>query len=268
MVEQRGQKLNQLLHDLPEGLIVDSVWLSERGYAGNLRSHYVEKNWLEQLTRSVYQRPRRGELKWQQVVISLQTILDYSPLVVGGGTALEVLGYSHYVSQKQNEIHLYGPKQPPAWINKLPLEQKFIYHSNKKLFGDNLPTQFLTSKELITNKPWGQWEWVITLSSPERAILELLDELPNDADFHNVDKIMEGLSSLSPKKLQKLLNACKSVKVNRLFFFFADRHKHAWLKQLSKKDIEFGSGKRKLVEGGKFDNKYQITVPEDLDGLY
>ncbi len=55
---------------------------------------------------------------------------------------------------------------------------------------------------------------------------------------------------------------------NRLFFFFADRHKHAWLKQLSKKDVEFGSGKRKLVEGGKFDNKYQITVPEDLDGLY
>ncbi|PZP56520.1 MAG: hypothetical protein DI586_03400 [Micavibrio aeruginosavorus] len=270
MVEQKGQKLNQLYFDLPEGMIVDSHWLNSRGYASNLRAHYIHKNWLEQPARSVYQRPRRGELKWEQVVISLQTLLleEYGPLVVGGETALELQGFSHYISQNIKTVHLYGPKPPPNWLYHLPVKQKFVFHADKRLFGDNLLSRGLTAKEVETQRPWGQWDDAITLSSPERAILELIDELPDNESFHKVDKIMEGLPNLSPRKLQKLLSACKSIKVNRLFFFFADRHKHAWLKQLNKQNIDFGSGKRRLVEHGKLDNKYLITVPEDLDGLH
>jgi hypothetical protein len=64
--------------------------------------------------------------------------------------------------------------------------------------------------------------------------------------------------------LQKLLEDCKSVKVKRLFFFFADRHNHAWLKRLDRSRIDLGKGKRMLVRGGKLDPTYEITVPEDL----
>ena len=78
---------------------------------------------------------------------------------------------------------------------------------------------------------------------------------------------MEGLSNLSPRRLQTLLAACKSVKVKRLFFFLADRHNHAWKNRLKKEDIDFGKGKRMLVKGGKLNHAYQITVPEDLDGV-
>jgi len=117
-------------------------------------------------------------------------------------------------------------------------------------------------------KPWGQWEWPLTLSTPERAILELLDELPDAESFDQVDKLMEGLSTLSPRRLQKLLQDCKNVKVKRLFFFFADRHQHAWLKRLNKESIDFGKGKRMLVKGGKLDRSYLITVPEALNGVF
>ena len=55
-------------------------------------------------------------------------------------------------------------------------------------------------------------------------MLELLDELPERETFHQVDMLMEGLTNLSPRRLQKLLADCRSVKVKRLFFFFADRH--------------------------------------------
>ena len=102
---------------------------------------------------------------------------------------------------------------------------------------------------------------------PERAVIELLDELPARESFHQVDKLFEGLSALSPRRLQPLLESCRSVKVKRLFFFFADRHKHAWLKRLDKSAVDFGSGKRKLVDGGRLDPTYEITVPEDLDGV-
>ncbi|TFV39092.1 hypothetical protein E4K65_40630 [Bradyrhizobium niftali] len=51
----------------------------------------MKSDWLEQPARSVFRRPR-GTLSWRQVVISLQTILNYSPLVVGGRSALELQG--------------------------------------------------------------------------------------------------------------------------------------------------------------------------------
>jgi hypothetical protein len=55
------------------------------------------------------------------------------------------------------------------------------------------------------------------------------------------------------------------VKVKRLFLWFAERHSHAWLPKLDRKDIDLGSGKRMLVRGGKLDPKFNITVPENLD---
>jgi hypothetical protein len=105
------------------------------------------------------------------------------------------------------------------------------------------------------------------MSGPERALLELLHELPYNESFHQADMLMEGLSTLSPTRLQKLLQDCKNVKTKRLFFFFADRHQHAWLKHLNRKTIDLGAGKRMLVKGGRFDAKHMITVPESLDGL-
>jgi hypothetical protein len=119
----------------------------------------------------------------------------------------------------------------------------------------------------LTALPWGQWDWPLVLSTPERALLELLDELPGRESFHQVDMLMQGMTNLSPRRLQKLLAECKNVKVKRLFFFFADRHRHAWLKHLKKADFDLGKGKRMLVRGGKLDKAYQITVPEDLNGL-
>ena len=79
--------------------------------------------------------------------------------------------------------------------------------------------------------------------------------------------VMEGLSTLSPARMQALLADCRNVKVKRLFFYFADRHKHAWLKQLDRKAVDLGSGKRVLDKCGRYDPVHMITVPGDLDSL-
>lgn len=100
------------------------------------------------------------------------------------------------------------------------------------------------------------------MSSPERAILELLDEVPKRETFHQADVLIEGLSNLSPRRLQPLLTACRSVKVKRLFLWFAERHRHAWLNKLDRNRIDLGKGNRMLVRGGKLDPKFKITVPE------
>jgi hypothetical protein len=281
MAGQKDSFLNRLERDLPEGLVVDAAWLRKRGYSRQLLNHYTSNGWLEQPARGVYQRPR-GKLGWQQVVISLQALLQW-PLVVGGRTALELQGYAHYLPRELKEVHLYGPKPPPGWVEKLPLEVRFVYHNGSKLFRNDPITRGLSSLNWNlkqdhgksndpihgswTTQPWGQWEWPLTLSTPERALFELLDELPNHESFHQVDMLMEGLSNLSPRRLQKLLVDCKNVKVKRLFFYFADRHPHAWMKRLDKDAIDLGEGKRMLVKNGKLNKAYLITVPEDMDGL-
>ena len=108
------------------------------------------------------------------------------------------------------------------------------------------------------------WRWPIKASSPERAILEALDELPRDASFENLDKVFEGLTTLRPGRLMALLTACRSVKVRRLFFVFADRHGHGWRKYLDSSKIDFGSGPRALAAGGRLHPVYRIYVPQDL----
>jgi len=278
MPGQRTQHLNQLEKQLPEGLVVTSSWLRQHGYSRQLLSHYVRTGWLRQPTRGVYQRPR-GSLSWQQIVISLQTLLKEA-LVVGGRSALEIQGYAHYLRQEIKEVYLYGPEPSPHWLERLPAKVRFIYRNSRKLFPAEADQRsFMTlikglkaqpSPATDTGflvQPWGQWDWGLVLSAPERAILELLDELPGRESFEQADKLMEGLSNLSPQRLQKLLTRCRSIKVKRLFFFFADRHQHAWLKRIDRAAVDLGKGKRMLVKDGKLDRAYQITVPENLDAV-
>ena len=101
------------------------------------------------------------------------------------------------------------------------------------------------------------------ISSPERAILEALDELPDHESFHNLDATFESLTTLRPRKLNALLAECTSVKVKRLFFVFADRHAHTWRKHIQPEAINLGKGDRALVQGGKLHPDYRITVPAE-----
>ena len=262
MTMRSDGKLNRLQHELPEGLLADAAWMEAHGYSSALRNQYVRAGWLESPARRVYRRSR-ASLTWQQVIISLQTVLGYA-LTVGGRTALEQQGYAHYLSADMREVHIYGPKPPPTWLDDLPLPTKFRRHNSLRLFPGNaeLPedvSTIIVSADSFTN-------YSIRYASKERAILELLDELPKHESFHHADVLMEGLSNLSPRRLQTLLEACASVKVKRLFLFFAERHRHAWLSKLDVSRINLGSGKRVLVKGGKFNPRFNITIPSDLGG--
>ncbi len=281
MSEESHGKLNQLQRELPEGLIVDSSWLKQRRYSAQLAQKYVTSGWLERIAHGVYRRPA-GRLLWQHVIISLQTLMA-KPLLVGGQTALSLHGFSHYLEREDRHVHLYGPYPAPAWLNKLPLTVTFHYHNSETLFRNDpihfglvsrtwnirdggsaeIGPQYIPSLSVM---PWGQWEWPLALSTPERAALEMLDGLPNEESFEQADKFFESLTTLRPRRLQQLLADCKSIKVKRLFFFFADRHQHPWRKHLDKDVIDFGHGKRSLVPGGRLDPTYLITVPEEFHG--
>ena len=246
------------------GLLADAPWFEAHGYSRSLRPHYVAAGWLEQPSRGVYKRPG-GKLVWQQVVISLQTLMGRC-LHVGGRTALDLHGFTHYVPvDGPVDIHLYGQRSLPGWTGKLPLDTRFIFHKADTLFeasmSDDADTVFG-----VTHLPWGSPERTLVLSTPERAVLEMLADVPQRETFHQADMLMAGLATLSPRRLQVLLEGCRSVKVKRLFLWFAERHGFRFMNRIDRKPIDLGHGKRLLAKGGKLDRAYLITVPEDLHG--
>jgi hypothetical protein len=204
------------------------------------------------------------------------------PVSVGGRTALELHGFAHYLVQAPTEVHLYTEKPLPGWVVKAPVDNYYVLHNRARLFpkSQDAPDKsdlsapsghtFVRKGVLpgaLNVLPWGPWNWPLVVSTPERALLELLDELPARETFHQVDMLVDGLATLSPKRLQELLLDCRSIKVKRLFFFFADRHDHRWLKRIRRKEIDLGKGKRVLVKGGTLDPTYQITVPRNLNAV-
>lgn len=252
-------KLNRLQQELPEGLLADAAWMEAHGYSSALRSQYVRAGWLNSPARRVYRRAHTP-LTWQQVVISLQQVLDL-PLTVGGRTALEQQGYAHYLKASIKEVHLYGPNRPPTWLDSLPLDLTFLWRNSLRLFPGDADAPPVPSPVMISVAGLAL---PIRYSSKERAVLELLNELPERESFLQVDALMEGLGDLSPRRMQTLLESCANVKVKRLFLFFADRHRHAWLSHLDTTRVDLGAGKRVLVKGGKLDRRYNITVPADF----
>ena len=271
---QRQQRLKHLLNSVPPGFIVDSAWLRAQGSDPKSIHHYVEHGWLERVVRGVYRRPlpqgaREGaDTAWQVALVSLQWIMNH-PVHLGGESALALAGFTHYLTLgPEPSAHVYG--EVPTWLRRLPVGAQFVVHS-RTLFGDD-PTGLIEADrdgpsdgpETTSGPTVAVWRWPIKASSPERAILEAIDELPNRASFHNLDMIFEGLVSLRPTQLGALLAICRSVKVRRLFFVFADRHRHAWRKYLDTSKIDFGSGPRALVTGGKLHPTYRIYLPADL----
>lgn len=264
----RKQRLKPMLDKVPPGFLVDSGWLKDQGIDSKSINRYVASGWLERVIRGVYRRPipdgAHGSttVSWESTLLSLQRILEYD-VYLGGESALDLAGYYHYLRfGEPRQVHFYG--NVPAWIKRLPIQTKIVAH-RRSLFGDD-PTGIGDSVRQVgeTRGTVSMWHWSIKASSPERAILEALDELRNRSGFDYLDKIFESLTTLRPKQLMELLTVCSSVKVRRLFFVFADKHQHPWRKHLDKSKIDFGSGPRALVDGGRIHAVYRISVPVEF----
>ncbi len=257
-------KLKGVLNAVPNGYLVDAKWLTQHGIAYETFRDYVNRGWLIRVAQGVFKRPDGNTLPedliaWKACLVSLQHIMKRD-LHLGGISALAQLGYSHYLPLGESaQVWVYGA-DIPTWLVKLPLNAK-ITTRKLTLFAD--PSLGLTegtanSRDMVQN------DWQLIISTPERAILEALDELPDKESFHNLDMIFEGLTTLRPRLLTQLLNSCRKIKTKRLFFVFADKHNHAWNKQIDAADFDLGKGDRALVKGGKIHPNYRIMVPKDF----
>lgn len=250
---------------LPYGMLATRRWLVEQGLSAHALDNAVKTDTLLLLAKGVYSQYSRS-VSWEGVVASMQRMEkrqgeQLPPVVVGGLSALSLSGLSQYLSLgNAPHIHLYATGKLPTWLVRLSLPVEFKGHSTSKLWCESLTRD----KTFIKAYQWEAELPPVYFSCPEKAILEVLMELPESVSFEHADELMQGLVNLSPRKLDRLLTACKSVKAKRLFFWLARRQAYPWFSKLRIEDYDLGSGKRVVAKGGKLDAEYLITVPSHM----
>ncbi len=247
-----GSKINQLLQRWPNGTVAVSSWLENQGAYQQLVRKYEATAWLRRVGQGAYAKAG-DKAEWTGGLYALQEQLKL-PVHAGAKTALQMQGYAHFLPLgKGATVSLFGPPNVklPAWFKQHRWGVKVRYTTTNLFAGQ--ADQGLTKKEL--------GPYSIKLSAPERAMMEVLYGVPQVDSYEEARLLMEGLTTLRPRVVQALLETCASVKVKRLFMFLAENCKHAWAGKVDLSKVDFGKGKRALVKGGRFDSKYQITVP-------
>lgn len=246
---------------LPFGMVATKQWLISKGISKHFLDNGVKSGKIVSITPGLYYRAG-VPITWEGVVTSLQIMAEKS-VHVGGISALELSGLTHYLAPHANKaIHLYSESKLPGWLNKVSTKYEFHTHSTRKLWSPSV----MENSKFVRDYSWREDLSSFYASTPEKAYLEMLMEVPEKISFEHADAIMQGMTNLSPSRLELLLSCCCHVKVKRLFFWFSKRHNYRWYQKLTADDFDLGSGKRVVAPGGKLDPDFLITVPESMYG--
>lgn len=260
MGSSKQNKLNRLLQAIPRHAVVIPQRLDELGISPQLARKYVQNGWLIKIGSGAFARAGDNP-DWRGGLYALQSQLEMS-VHVGAVSALELHGRAHFLSVGQgNTVVLLSDKTEnlPAWFKRYPWTVE-LSHSCLSLFS-SVPEQATT--------PLACGDFSILVSAPERAILEEVHLVRDNNDIEHAVLLMEGLTTLRPELVQKLLEHCMSIKAKRLFLWAAESVGHSWFDELDLSKVELGTGKRQLYKGGKMSSKYLIMVPpqEDLPNV-
>lgn len=228
MATTNQTKVDRLYTQLSAGAPITSAQLGEMGISADLTVHYVRAGWLQRLARGVYCKPDEP-LHLHASLLVLQR--QVAGLHVGGKTALEWYGVRQYVSQ-QAVLHLYGwvTANLPDWFTRaFPSE----YH-RKRLF-DEKP------ERMLGLGPFENRESAPLVSTQERAVLELLDEVGVRQPLQEAKEITEGTYTLRAAVMMDLLKKCKRVKTVRLCLMLGRELSLPWFDKLDTAALPRGS---------------------------
>jgi len=246
-------KINSLIQALPRGSVLLPSWLLSQGYSYELQQSYRKSNWLKSIGKGAM--IKSGDTFVLTGALSALQNVENLNIHVGGRSALELQGLAHYlqISNPETTLFVNGRKNLPVWFTNNDWNTK-IKLFRLSLFND----------ETLGMTDFQEGELTMKISNPARAIMECLVLCPENFPIKESFELMEGLASLRPAKVQELLENCKSVKVKRLFLYFAEKANHSWFKYLDINKINLGVGNRSLVESGVLVSKYKLVLPNEL----
>lgn len=247
-----ADRLNNLLTSWPRGVVATSSWLQEQGISKQLASKYVGSGWLSSIGHGAAIRAG-DKVTWSGGLIAIQRQLQLS-VWLGGPSLLHQRGYAHYLPLGRAQIWLYG--QPgtvlPKWFRDHDWGVDIDLQTPQLLTAPHSP--------MLEARPVDGLD--VQVATLEQAVLELLYLVPLRIAFEDAAEMLMGLSTLNPQRMQPLLEACRLIRVRRLFLFLADYYQLPVLAALDLDRIDLGSGTRQIVAGGRLDRHFRITVPE------
>ncbi len=140
-------------------------------------------------------------------------------------------GIRQYVSQRP-VLHLYGWKagRLPEWFTqRFPAE----YH-RKRLFEER-------PDALLHVRPFEDRKGAPLVSTPERALLEVLSEVGVRQPLQEARELVESSYSLRANVLRDLLKRCASVKTVRLCLQLGREFSQPWFGKLDQSQLPKGS---------------------------
>ncbi|MFV0363028.1 MAG: type IV toxin-antitoxin system AbiEi family antitoxin [Suipraeoptans sp.] len=246
-------KLNKIMQEFPKGLVLSSSWLVSEGYSYELQQRYRKSGWLKSIGTGAMLKSN-DSLLLSGAIAALQVQANI-PIHIGGRSALELNGSTHYLQLSSPETTLFtsGKTKLPRW-----------FLNNSWNAGYSVFKVSLFQNDTVGLVNYQDMGIEMKISSAGRAMLECLSLCPNDFSITEAYELMEGLSTLRPKQVQELLENCKSIKVKRLFLYFAERAGHSWFKYIDQAKIDLGSGNRSLTKKGVLVSKYKLVLPNEL----
>lgn len=221
MALSRYRNLKRILAQLKPGQAVTTHWLMEHGVSAQLAHHYVKAGWLTRLGHGYF--IRTGD---EPDLLHSLAALPFE-FHVGGKTALEWHGYRHNLTHR-SLIVLFSNT-----TSKLPLWMR-------KRFSIVVRRRRLFEKPNLSIESWRELP-SLRVSEPERAVLEMLWEVPQHQSIEDATHLVEGLYGLRPNFMQPLLESCRSIKAIRIFLHLAKQVSLPVLNDLNLDKINRGS---------------------------
>lgn len=237
--------LKQIIAKTPLNTVFLSAWLEKQGVKPKSIFDHRKYGWLESIGRGAF--IKSGSQKDIFAGISaIQYQTEYD-LHLGGKYAID--NYHHIRQYLKNdqllELFTDERKALPQWFLS-------TFKDNYKL----RRTSFLPKNVGVNEIEISGIK--LKISSLERALLEMLYNVPEETSTQEAYQIFEMITVVKPDLLNMLLVSCKSVKVKRLFMYFASKTNYPWFNKLE--NINLGSGVRTIDKTGKYDKKYNIII--------
>lgn len=212
--------LKLVVTETEAGRPLTSRWLAEHGVSPQLAHHYVANGWLERLGHGFF--IRKGDTP--TLGKSLGAAMRDGH--VGGKTALSHAGFRHnlYV-QDRTVIYSHGKVRIAPWC----AERFALAVRNRTLFrtGDVMGVE--TDADGVP------------VSEPERAVLEMLSDIPRYQGVEEAENLVEMLHGLRPELMQRLLEDCTSIKTVRLFLALTRKSALPILNEISLDRVRTGA---------------------------
>ena len=249
MSTESRELLIRTLLSIPDNGIVCASYLIKLGLSHDNLKQYVRRGHLDSIGRGAY--CKHGHTPSFSAAINAAVEQLDIPLHLGGWSALGLRGLLHFLPSARMPNTLYAPvgTRLPAWFES-------SYASNcvcrrTKLFPGDIG---------IEHREVDRFN--IPVSTPERAILEYLYDVPEKHSLNEAFQILEMMYNARPDLLQSLLESCCSIKVKRLFLLLSEDLNQSWYEDLDVGRIGIGSGNRIIEKGGSYRNKWLVTVKD------